>query len=151
MRKHVPSKSSNHLGQVHKLGGAERKALLAEALQDQPDARVASKYCKVALAHSILYTCLVHHTEATAEGREVKQAKRKAVECPVEGCDIVTGRLAEHLTNKHGMDKRYANTKRHALRLARTDDDDIAEEEVEFLEKLPSKMEPLEGDSISIN
>ena len=37
-------KLSNHPGQVHKLGGEERKTLLAEAIQEVPDARVASKY-----------------------------------------------------------------------------------------------------------
>ena len=49
------------------------------------------------------------------------------------------------------MDKSYSTTKKHVLRLARTEEDDIYEEEMEFLESLQAKMEDFEGDSIDIH
>ena len=49
------------------------------------------------------------------------------------------------------MDKSYSTTKKHVLRLPWTEDDDLYEEEMEFLESLPAKMEHFEGDSIDIH
>lgn len=115
-------KLSNHLAQVHKLSKDERAELLQAAKKMQPDPRATG---------------------------QPKQKRRKKL-CPIEGCDVATDRLHDHLTGKHGLTGEvWKSARLEVLKMARESDETMECEKQELLSMVPYKAES-SIDTISI-